>query len=68
MQSSRAHRDRPKSKLYASMPRGGIPLEDGGWVDPRCLLQLNTAAYGLAKAPATWRRTLVRAVEELGYR
>eukprot|EP00969_Alexandrium_andersonii_P119833 5298039-Alexandrium_andersonii.AAC.1 len=50
------------------MPPGGIPLEEGSWVDPRCLLQLNTAVYGLVNAPAAWRRTLVRAVEDLRYR
>eukprot|EP00969_Alexandrium_andersonii_P012053 525781-Alexandrium_andersonii.AAC.1 len=68
MQGSHDHGDRPKGKLYASMPPGGIPLEDGSWVDPRCLLQLNTAVYGLVNAPAAWRRTSVRAVEDLGYR
>ena len=31
MQSERAHGDRPKGKLYASVPPGGIPLPDGTW-------------------------------------
>eukprot|EP00974_Lingulodinium_polyedra_P117294 11162707-Lingulodinium_polyedra.AAC.1 len=50
------------------MPPGGIVLDDGTRVDERCLLQLNTAVYGLVNAPSAWRRALVRAVEDLGYR
>ena len=49
-------------------PHGGILLDDGTWVEPGSLIQLNTAVYGLVNAPAAWRKTLVRALEDLGYR
>ena len=68
MQSSGEHGERPKGKLYATLPPGGIPLEDGNWIEEGSLIQLNTAVYGLVNAPAAWRKTLVRAVEDLGYR
>ena len=68
MQSDRSHGDRPKGILYAHLHPGGIPLEDGSWVEPGSILQLNTAVYGLVNAPAAWRKSLVRAIEDLGYR
>ena len=68
MQSHLEHGDWPKGKLYAQLPPGGIPLEDGTWVEPGSIIQLNTAVYGLVNAPAAWRKTLARAVEDLGYR
>ena len=64
--------DGKKGKLYATLPPGGIPLEgaDGKitWMPEGSLIQLNTAVYGLVNAPASWRKTLVRVVEDLHYR
>jgi hypothetical protein len=54
--------------LYSEMPPEGIPLADGTWVPEGSLLRLNTAVYGLVNAPSAWRRTLVNAIEDLGYR
>ena len=68
MQSEKSSGDRPKGKLYATMPPGGIPLEGGGWIEEGSLIQLNAAVYGLVNAPSAWRKTLVRAIEDLGYR
>ena len=68
MQSDEDFADRPKGKLFASLPPGGIPLADGSWVEEGSLIQLNAAVYGLVNAPAAWRKTLVRAIEDLGYR
>ena len=68
MQSDLDHGDRPKGKLYAGLPPGGIPLEDGTWVPEGSIIQLNTAVYGLVNAPSAWRTTFVRALEDLGYR
>ncbi|CAK0894143.1 unnamed protein product, partial [Prorocentrum cordatum] len=68
MQSDKDHSDRPRGKLYASLPPGGSSLEDGTWVEAGSLIQLNTAVCGLVNAPAAWRKTLVRAIEDLGCR
>ena len=68
MQSDKTHGERPKGKLYARLPPGGVPLEDGSLVPEGSLIQLNTAVYGLVNAPSAWRKSLVRAIEDLGYR
>jgi hypothetical protein len=68
MQSTTDHGNRPNGKLYAALPPGGIPREDGSWIPDDCLIQLNTAVYGLVNAPSAWRKTMVRALEDLGYR
>ena len=60
--------DRPRGKLYASRPPGGIPLPDGTWVEVGSLIQLNTAVYGLVNASSAWRKTTVRGIEDLVYR
>ena len=57
MQSDEDVSDRPKGKLYASLPPGGIPLPDGTWVEEGSLIQLNAAVYGLVNAPSAWRKT-----------
>ena len=51
MQSDDDVSDRPRGKLYASLPPGGIPLPDGTCVEEGSLIQLNAAVYGLAKCP-----------------
>ena len=68
MQSDKIHGERKKGKLYSKLPPGGIPLEDGSWVPEGSLIQLNTAVYGLVNAPSSWRKTIVRGIEDLGYR
>ena len=68
MQGDTTHGDRPKGKVYATLPPGGIPLKDGTWVEEGSLIQLNAAVYGLVNAPAAWRRTMVKALEDLDYR
>ena len=60
--------DRPRGKLYASLPPGGIPLPDGTWVEEGSLIQLNAAVYGLVNAPHAWRKTIVRGIEDFGDR
>ena len=35
--------ERPKGKLYAEMPPGGIPLADGTWVPKGSLIRPNAA-------------------------
>ena len=60
--------DRPKGKLYASLPLGCIPLPDGTWVEEGSSIQLNAAVYGLVNASSAWRKTIVRGIEDLGYR
>ena len=47
MQSDEDVSGRPKGKLYASLPLGGIPLPDGTWVEEGSLIQLSAAVYGL---------------------
>ena len=56
----------PQGQLYASLPSGGIPLADGTWVEEGSLVQLNAAVCGLVNA--AWRKTIVRGIENLGYR
>ena len=68
MQRDKAEGDRPKGKLYAEIPFGGIPLVDGAWVPEGSLIQPNTSVYGLVNVPLAWRETLVRAIEKIGYR
>ena len=68
MQSDEDVSGRPEGKLYASLPLGGIPLPDGTWVEEGSLIQLNAAVYGLVNAPSAWRKTIVRGIEDLGYR
>ena len=60
--------ERSQGQLYASLPPGGIPLADGTWVEEGSLVQLNAAVYGLVNAPSAWRKTIVRGIENLGYR
>ena len=55
-------------RIYCSQPPGGIPLETGHCVDPDSLILLSTAVYGLVNAPMAWRRALVTALQEVGYR
>ena len=68
MQSDEDVSGRPRSKLYASLPRGGIPLPDRTWFEEGSLIQLNAAVSGLVNAPSAWRKTIVRGIEDLGYR
>ena len=68
MQSDEDVFDRPKGKLYASLPPGGIPLPDGTWIEEGSLIQLNAAVYGLVYAPSAWRKKIVRGIEDLRYR
>ena len=60
--------DRPRSKLYASLPPGGIPLPDGTWVEEGSLIQLNAAVYGLVNDPSAFWKTIVRGIDDLGCR
>ena len=53
MQSGEDVSDRPRGKLYASLPHGGIPLEGS-------LIQLNAAVYGLVNAPSAWKNNCAR--------
>ena len=32
------------------------------------LIHLNAAVHGLVNAPSAWRKTIVRGIEDLGYR
>ena len=59
MQSDTGVAKRKKGKLYASLPPGGIPLEDGTWVEAGSIIQLNAAVYGLVNAPSAWRLSLI---------
>ena len=65
MQSDEDVSDRPTGKLYASLPPGGILLPDGTWVEEGSLIQFDAAVYGLVNAPSTWRKTIVRGIEDL---
>ena len=68
MQSDKDVSERSQGQLYASLPPGGIPLADGTWVEEGSFIQLNAAVYGLVNAPSAWRKTIVRGIENLGYR
>ena len=68
MQSDDDVSDRPRGKLYASLPSGGIPLPDGKWVEESSLIQLNAAVFGLVNAPSARRKTIVGGIEDLGDR
>ena len=68
MQSDKDVSERSQGQLYASLPPGGIPLEDGTWVEEGSLVQLNAAVYGLVNAPSAWRKTIVLGIENLGCR
>ena len=57
MQSDEDVSDRPRGKLYASLPQGGIPLPDGAWVEEGSLIQLIAVVYWLVNAPSAWRKT-----------
>ena len=48
--------------LLATMPPSGIPGHEKHW-----LIRVLTAVYGLVNAPAIWRKTVRRALCELGY-
>ena len=37
-------------------------------VEEGSLIQLSAAVYGLVNAPSAWRKTIVRGIEDLGYR
>ena len=67
MQSDKDVSERSQGQLYASLLPGGIPLADGTWVEEGSLIQLNAAVYGLVNAPSAWK-TIVRGIENLGYR
>ena len=69
MQTDKSSSDRLDGPLFAEVPVGGIILDDGTVIPPgKVLIQLNTAVYGLVNAPSAWRMSMVRALEELGYR
>ena len=68
MQSDKDVSERSQGQLYAILPPGGIPLADGTWVEEGSLVQLNAVVYGLVNAPSAWRKTIVRGIENLGYR
>ena len=68
MQYDKNVSERSQGQLYASLLPGGIPLADGTWVEEGSLVQLNAAVHGLVTAPSAWRKTIVRGIENLGYR
>ena len=61
MQGERMQRER--GPLYASQPPEGIPSLQKGQ-----LVELHTEVYGLNSGPKNWRKTLKRALENLGYK
>lgn len=52
---------RPSGRLYCKQPSGGLP-----GLDPKQLIEILAGAYGLGDAPAHWRKTLRRAIFEMG--
>ena len=58
---SDAH-EREQGPLFATMPPSGIPGYEKHW-----LIRVLTAVYGLVNAPAVWRKTVRKALDELGY-
>ena len=58
---SDAH-EREQGPLFATMPPSGIPGYERHW-----LIRVLTAVYGLVNAPAVWRKTVRKALGELGY-
>ena len=68
MQSDKDVSERSQGQLYECLPHGGIPLADGTWIEEGSLVQLKAAVYGLVNAPSAWRKTIVRGIENLGYR
>ena len=65
MQSDEDVSDRPKGKLYASLPPGGIPLPDGTWVEEGSLIQLNAAVYDFSTLPLLEGKQLCAALKIL---
>ena len=55
MQTSKAisSKERPKRKLYSEVPPGGIPLEDGTWVEEGSILELHVAVYGFSECSSS---------------
>ena len=68
MQSDRDLADRTQGKLYASLPLMAFIIADGIWVEEGLLIQFNAAVRGLVNDPSAWRRTIVRGIENFGYR
>ena len=55
-------REREKGPLFATMPPTGVPGKERDH-----LIQILTAVYGLVNAPAVWRKTVRRVLDQLGY-
>ena len=53
---------REKGPLFATMPPTGVPGKEKDH-----LIQILTAVYGLVNAPAVWRKTVRRVLDQLGY-
>ena len=58
---SDAH-EREQGPLFATMPPSGIPGKE-----KHHLIRVLTAVYGLVNAPAVWRKTVRKALCDLGY-
>ena len=56
------HHEREKGPVFATMPPTGVPGKEKG-----SLIQVLTAVYGLVNAPAVWRKTVRRVLDQLGY-
>ena len=54
---------RPQGRLYCRQPRGGLP-----GMSPSQLIEILAGAYGLGDAPLHWRKSLLKVLEQLGYR
>ncbi len=52
---------RPSGRLYCRQSKGGLP-----GLDSRQLVEILAGAYGLGDAPAHWRKTLRKAIFEMG--
>lgn len=59
MQSERLVR--PSGRLYCQQPKGGLP-----GLHPEQLIEILAGAYGLGDAPAHWRKTLKKAIFDIG--
>ena len=54
---------RPRGRLFCRQPRGGLP-----GMSPCQLIEILAGAYGLGDAPLHWRKSLLKVLEQLGYR
>ena len=59
MQSERLVR--PSGRLYCQQPKGGLP-----GLHSEQLIEILAGAYGLGDAPAHWRKTLKKAIFDIG--